>query len=107
MNSEHLPEPQDLQQYLVCAPGKPLPQTAYRQYFPFESFTVYGPAGRPDMAYFGFTEKLKRGERIQIYNYGNCKRDFTYMNWHKPDVRHLFPHHRRNVCMLPEYDKIL
>lgn len=43
-------------------------------------FTVYGPAGRPDMAYFGFTEKLKRGERIQIYNYGNCKRDFTYID---------------------------
>ena len=43
-------------------------------------FTVYGPAGRPDMAYFGFTEKLKRGETIQIFNYGNCKRDFTYID---------------------------
>ena len=41
-------------------------------------FTVYGPAGRPDMAYFGFTNKLLRGETIQIFNYGNCKRDFTY-----------------------------
>ncbi len=43
-------------------------------------FTVYGPAGRPDMAYFGFTNKLLRGETIQIYNYGNCKRDFTYVD---------------------------
>lgn len=43
-------------------------------------FTVYGPAGRPDMAYFGFTDKLLRGEKIQIFNYGNCKRDFTYVD---------------------------
>ena len=43
-------------------------------------FTVYGPAGRPDMAYFGFTDKLLRGENIQIFNYGNCKRDFTYVD---------------------------
>ena len=43
-------------------------------------FTVYGPAGRPDMAYFGFTDKLRRGETIQIFNYGNCKRDFTYVD---------------------------
>lgn len=43
-------------------------------------FTVYGPAGRPDMAYFGFTNKLLRGETIRIFNYGNCKRDFTYIN---------------------------
>ena len=43
-------------------------------------FTVYGPAGRPDMAYFGFTDKLLRGETISIFNYGNCKRDFTYIN---------------------------
>lgn len=43
-------------------------------------FTVYGPAGRPDMAYFGFTEKLLRGETIKIFNYGNCKRDFTYID---------------------------
>lgn len=42
-------------------------------------FTVYGPAGRPDMAYFGFTNKLIKGEKIQIFNYGNCKRDFTYI----------------------------
>lgn len=43
-------------------------------------FTVYGPAGRPDMAYFGFTNKLRNNEKIQIYNYGNCKRDFTYID---------------------------
>lgn len=43
-------------------------------------FTVYGPAGRPDMAYFGFTNKLLAGETIQIFNYGNCKRDFTYID---------------------------
>ena len=43
-------------------------------------FTVYGPAGRPDMAYFGFTNKLLKGETIKIFNYGNCKRDFTYID---------------------------
>jgi nucleoside-diphosphate-sugar epimerase len=43
-------------------------------------FTVYGPAGRPDMAYFGFTNKLRKGETIQIFNFGNCKRDFTYVD---------------------------
>lgn len=43
-------------------------------------FTVYGPAGRPDMAYFGFTNKLKSNDTIQIFNYGNCKRDFTYVD---------------------------
>lgn len=43
-------------------------------------FTVYGPAGRPDMAYFSFTNKLRKGEIIQIFNYGNCKRDFTYID---------------------------
>lgn len=43
-------------------------------------FTVYGPAGRPDMAYFGFTNKLRNNEKIQIFNYGNCKRDFTYID---------------------------
>ena len=43
-------------------------------------FTVYGPAGRPDMAYFGFTNKLLAGQKIQIYNYGNCRRDFTYVD---------------------------
>ena len=43
-------------------------------------FTVYGPAGRPDMAYFGFTNKLRKGDKIQIFNYGNCMRDFTYVD---------------------------
>lgn len=43
-------------------------------------FTVYGPAGRPDMAYFGFTDKLLRGDTISIFNYGNCRRDFTYID---------------------------
>ena len=43
-------------------------------------FTVYGPCGRPDMAYFGFTDKLLKGEKIQVFNYGNCKRDFTYVD---------------------------
>ncbi|MGR5635070.1 NAD-dependent epimerase/dehydratase family protein, partial [Thomasclavelia ramosa] len=43
-------------------------------------FTVYGPAGRPDMAYFGFTNKLRNNETIKIFNYGNCKRDFTYID---------------------------
>ena len=43
-------------------------------------FTVYGPAGRPDMAYFGFTDKLRSGKKIQIFNYGNCERDFTYVD---------------------------
>ena len=43
-------------------------------------FTVYGPAGRPDMAYFGFTNKLVKGEKIKIFNYGNCQRDFTYVD---------------------------
>ena len=43
-------------------------------------FTVYGPAGRPDMAYFGFTDKLVKGEKIRIFNYGNCMRDFTYVD---------------------------
>ncbi|MBO5622889.1 MAG: NAD-dependent epimerase/dehydratase family protein, partial [Butyrivibrio sp.] len=43
-------------------------------------FTVYGPAGRPDMAYFGFTNKLIKGETIKIFNYGNCKRDFTFVD---------------------------
>lgn len=43
-------------------------------------FTVYGPCGRPDMAYFSFTNKLLKGEKIKIFNYGNCKRDFTYID---------------------------
>ena len=60
-------------------------------------FTVYGPAGRPDMAYFGFTNKLIKGQTIEIFNYGNCKRDFTYVDdivegvkrvmWHAPEKK--------------------
>lgn len=58
---------------------------AYSKLYNFPStglrfFTVYGPAGRPDMAYFGFTNKLREGKTIQIFNYGNCKRDFTYID---------------------------
>ncbi|MCH5170039.1 MAG: GDP-mannose 4,6-dehydratase [Oscillospiraceae bacterium] len=52
-------------------------------------FTVYGPAGRPDMAYFGFTDKLLRGETIQIFNFGNCKRDFTYVDDIVEGIRHV------------------
>ena len=52
-------------------------------------FTVYGPAGRPDMAYFGFTNKLLKGETIQIFNFGNCKRDFTYVDDIVIGVRHV------------------
>lgn len=52
-------------------------------------FTVYGPAGRPDMAYFGFTDKLLRGETIRIFNYGNCWRDFTYIDDIVKGIRHV------------------
>lgn len=52
-------------------------------------FTVYGPAGRPDMAYFGFTNKLIKGENIEIFNYGNCKRDFTYVNDIVEGIKHV------------------
>ena len=52
-------------------------------------FTVYGPAGRPDMAYFGFTNKLREGKTIQIFNYGNCKRDFTYVDDIVTGVKHV------------------
>lgn len=55
-------------------------------------FTVYGPAGRPDMAYFGFTDKLIRGETIQIFNYGNCRRDFTYVDDIVEGVRRVMQH---------------
>ena len=58
-------------------------------------FTVYGPAGRPDMAYFGFTNKLIKGEKIQIFNYGNCKRDFTYVDDIVEGVK-------RVMCKAPE-----
>lgn len=61
-------------------------------------FTVYGPAGRPDMAYFGFTNKLLKGETIQIFNYGNCKRDFTYIDDIVEGVRRVMqaPPERKN-----------
>lgn len=58
-------------------------------------FTVYGPAGRPDMAYFSFTNKLIQGEKIQIFNYGNCKRDFTYVDDIVKGIRHV-------MCSAPE-----
>ena len=58
-------------------------------------FTVYGPAGRPDMAYFSFTNKLLKGETIQIFNYGNCRRDFTYVDDIVTGVRHV-------MCNAPE-----
>lgn len=54
-------------------------------------FTVYGPAGRPDMAYFSFTNKLIKGEKIQIFNFGNCKRDFTYVDDIVTGVKHILP----------------
>ena len=52
-------------------------------------FTVYGPAGRPDMAYFGFTDKLREGKTIEIFNFGNCKRDFTYVDDIVTGVKHV------------------
>ncbi len=55
-------------------------------------FTVYGPAGRPDMAYFGFTNKLLKGETIQIFNYGNCKRDFTYVDDIVEGIKRIMQH---------------
>lgn len=55
-------------------------------------FTVYGPAGRPDMAYFGFTNKLLKGETIEIFNYGNCKRDFTYVDDIVEGVKRIMQH---------------
>ncbi len=55
-------------------------------------FTVYGPAGRPDMAYFGFANKLLKGEKIQIFNYGNCKRDFTYVDDIVEGVKRVIQH---------------
>ena len=55
-------------------------------------FTVYGPAGRPDMAYFGFTNKLLKGDKIQIFNYGNCKRDFTFVDDIVEGVKRVMQH---------------
>ncbi len=67
-------------------------------------FTVYGPAGRPDMAYFGFTDKLLRGEKIRIFNFGNCRRDFTYVDDIVEGVRrvmHRAPQRRKGEDGLP------
>ncbi len=61
-------------------------------------FTVYGPAGRPDMAYFGFTNKLREGKTIQIFNYGNCKRDFTYVDDIVTGVKHVMCNAPEKVC---------
>ncbi len=71
--------------YAVTKKSNELMAHAYSKLYNIPStglrfFTVYGPAGRPDMAYFGFTNKLIKGETIQIFNYGNCKRDFTYVD---------------------------
>ncbi len=71
--------------YAATKKGNELMAHAYSKLYNIPStglrfFTVYGPAGRPDMAYFGFTNKLLKGETIQIFNYGNCKRDFTYVD---------------------------
>ncbi len=68
-------------------------------------FTVYGPAGRPDMAYFGFTNMLRKGETIKIFNYGNCKRDFTYVDDIVEGVQrvmHKAPERRNGEDGLPE-----
>ncbi len=71
--------------YAATKKSNELMSHAYSKLFNIPStglrfFTVYGPAGRPDMAYYGFTEKLLKGETIQIFNYGNCERDFTYID---------------------------
>lgn len=71
--------------YAATKKGNELMAHAYSKLYNIPStglrfFTVYGPAGRPDMAYFGFTNKLREGKTIQIFNYGNCKRDFTYVD---------------------------
>lgn len=71
--------------YAATKKSNELMAHAYSKLFDIPSsglrfFTVYGPAGRPDMAYFGFTNKLLKGENIQIFNYGNCRRDFTYVD---------------------------
>lgn len=71
--------------YAATKKSNELMAHAYSQLYGIPStglrfFTVYGPAGRPDMAYFGFTDKLRAGQTIKIFNYGNCKRDFTYID---------------------------
>ena len=71
--------------YAATKKGNELMAHAYSKLYNIPStglrfFTVYGPADRPDMAYFGFTDKLVKGDTIKIFNYGNCKRDFTYID---------------------------
>lgn len=71
-------------------------------------FTVYGPAGRPDMAYFDFTNKLKQGEKIRIFNYGNCQRDFTYIDDIVEGVYRVMQHapekgNKENGLLIPPY----
>jgi nucleoside-diphosphate-sugar epimerase len=61
-------------------------------------FTVYGPAGRPDMAYFGFTDKLRAGQKIQIFNYGDCRRDFTYIDDIVEGVVRVMQHSPERQC---------
>ena len=76
---------QPISLYAATKKSNELMAYSYSKLFGFPStglrfFTVYGPAGRPDMAYFSFTNKLIAGEKIQIFNFGNCKRDFTYID---------------------------
>ena len=80
--------------YAATKKGNELMAHAYSKLYNIPStglrfFTVYGPAGRPDMAYFGFTNKLIKGETIQIFNFGNCKRDFTYVDDIVTGVKHV------------------
>lgn len=80
---DHVDNPVSL--YAATKKSNELMAHAYSKLYDIPStglrfFTVYGPAGRPDMAYFGFTDKLLSGKTIQIFNYGNCKRDFTYID---------------------------
>lgn len=80
--------------YAVTKKSNELMAHAYSKLYNIPStglrfFTVYGPAGRPDMAYFGFTNKLLKGETIQIFNFGNCKRDFTYVDDIVTGVKHV------------------
>ena len=83
--------------YAATKKSNELMAHAYAKLFDIPStglrfFTVYGPAGRPDMAYFGFTNQLLRGETIKIFNYGNCRRDFTYVDDIVTGVVHVMQH---------------
>ena len=86
--------------YAVAKKSDELMAHAYSKLYNIPStglrfFTVYGPAGRPDMAYFSFTNKLLKGEMIRIFNYGNCQRDFTYVDDIVVGIRHV-------MCNAPE-----